>query len=66
MITDKQLVETLEGESAPKCAAANGGVQCDQPVARWEEPFPHIKMHFCQQHWDERQLRKTEFVTASE
>ena len=58
MITSKQLLEPLEGESAPKCAAANGGVQCDQPVATWEEPFPNVKVHFCQQHGEGAKARR--------
>jgi hypothetical protein len=41
VITDKQLADTLEWKSAPRCAAANGGVQCDQPVVQGAGLFPH-------------------------
>jgi len=53
MINDAQLTETLEGKSAPKCAAANGGVPCEEPVAHCGEVFLQ-KLWFCGGHWEER------------
>ena len=60
MINDKQLVETLVGESAPKCADANGGIRCHQPVVECFVPFPRTTaLWFCQRHWDERKAERS-------
>jgi hypothetical protein len=55
MIKDKKLLETLEGEAAPKCAAANGGIPCDNPVAECEVVFSQA-LWFCLSHWEKRKL----------
>ena len=53
MITDRQLKQTLEGESAPKCVAANGGIPCNHAVVKCSVVFLQ-PLWFCQKHWDER------------
>ena len=55
MITGSKLIETLDGESSPKCNAANGGIACGQPVVSSEQVFPSILVWFCQTHSDERE-----------
>ncbi len=65
MVTDSKLLEILDGESSPKCNAANGGVACDQPVVNSEQVFPNVHVCFCQTHSDERESSSRYLFPAS-